>query len=613
MIVGGWGPNALTAVERAARRLGAVVSYDGPLVLAAPAGALVEGSTERHRVWFSGRGDVQDLEEEMRPGISVANAVARDFDRVGSAAQARLHGAYVAVVLDRARRKVLVWRDHLGARTLSFVGRGADTFFAEHVVDLLALLPATPAPDRLAVVQWINSRSVLRGRSLFEGVLHLPSGHSLEISDSGFAVRPFWQPIYREPVRMSRSDSAAAIREAAFAAVLRAVDDLQRPAVKLSGGLDSACVAAGLARADRGRQALAFSCTFPGYPEVDEASLVAQTAETTGLELVSRPYADTPIFPPVLAYIRHWALPPGSPNIAIWQPLMADVRARGVDGLLDGEGGDEQFGLPPYLIADCLRRGHLLRAWRLAGQLPGLGRSPAVRLRLAQLRVYGISGVVPRGTQDLRRRLRDPREGIDPLVADVDVPGLIATDEQWDWKTIGDGPLWWRDKVDSAVNGHERLDASGEMARHALDAGVDQRHPFIHDARLVEAVLAVSPEEQFDAIRDRAVLRDGLVGVIPEAVRTRYAKSYFNEVATSPLAGAEGAALLDQVESPKALVREYVRAVGLEELRTIGTARGWQRHRLAGRLFRVASVDSWLQHMYGPGPVDGLPTPNRAS
>ena len=58
---------------------------------------------------------------------------------------------------------------------------------------------------------------------------------------------------------------------------------------------------------------------------------------------------------PALEHIDRWSLPPVTPNLFVWRPVMARARELGVDVMLDGEGGDELFGFAPYLIADMLR------------------------------------------------------------------------------------------------------------------------------------------------------------------------------------------------------------------------------------------------------------------
>jgi asparagine synthetase B (glutamine-hydrolysing) len=368
--------------------------------------------------------------------------------------------------------------------------------------------------------------------------------------------------------------------------------------VKLSGGLDSACVAAGLAATGRPR-ALALARTFPDYPQTDESELIRQTAAATGLKLIEMPYSDASIVGPMRGYVRRWALPPGSPNLAVWPPLMAEARARGVDGLLDGEGGDEIFGTWPYLMADELRRRRLRAAWHLTGMLPGIGQRPGRRLRLEILWEYGVGGCVPAAAHRLWERLGSVRNGAaGPFVQRRDVRGLLAQQDDWRGRAP-DGPIWWRAAVDSLVSGRERLDASGHLRREALDGGVDPRHPFLHDARLIETMLAFPPEAPFQGIRDRGPLRDGLAGRIPESVCTRYAKSYFNEVSARMLDGRDGSVLLDQLRARDAPIRGYVRSEGLETLAGLSSATGLRRYQLAVRLFRLGGVDIWLRSLAG--------------
>ena len=137
------------------------------------------------------------------------------------------------VAVDRFRGKVLVSHDHLGARSLTYTRRGEQVLFAEHLVDLLELLPATPPPNRLAVVQWLDRRSLPLGRSLFSGIDRLLAGHALEMSERAIDVVRFWRPIFREPEHVARDESAAFLRAAAFTAVNRAAEGLREPAVQL--------------------------------------------------------------------------------------------------------------------------------------------------------------------------------------------------------------------------------------------------------------------------------------------------------------------------------------------------------------------------------------------
>ncbi len=119
----------------------------------------------------------------------------------------------------------------------------------------MELLPSTPGPDRLALARWIERGSVPPGRTLFEGIRRLPPAHRVVLSADAVAIEPYWRPRYEGTAAGSREEVAERLREAAFAAVGRAAEGAHRPAVSLSGGLDSACVAAGLAARKRPRRA----------------------------------------------------------------------------------------------------------------------------------------------------------------------------------------------------------------------------------------------------------------------------------------------------------------------------------------------------------------------
>ncbi len=191
MLIGGYGPDARAVVERATRRTGMEPSHDDLLTLAAPTGSLHCGEAGSWRVWIAGRLDVSDFGEELGPSRrTAADTAAAALHCLGETALARFYGAYVLVAVDRFRGKVLVSHDHLGARSLTYTRRGEQVLFAEHLVDLLELLPATPPPNRLAVVQWLDRRSLPLGRSLFSGIDRLLAGHALEMSERAIDVVP---------------------------------------------------------------------------------------------------------------------------------------------------------------------------------------------------------------------------------------------------------------------------------------------------------------------------------------------------------------------------------------------------------------------------------------
>jgi asparagine synthase (glutamine-hydrolysing) len=591
-----WGERAVELLERDAARAGTTLQRTGALAVVGAEGA-TDGSW---RCWISGRlTNAEELRERLRmpPAAEPAALIARAHVQLGPDACVLLRGTFVVVALNPERETAMLVRDQLGGRPLVQFRVGGGALFAEHERAVVDLLPSTPGPDRLALAQWIERGSVPPGRTLFEGIRRIPPAHRVLLSGRAVAIEPYWRPRYEGVAAGSRQEIAERLRSAAFVAVRRAAEGAHRPAVLLSGGLDSACVAAGLAaRKGSASGALALGAVFPTHPETDERELIEATARHTGLPVELIPFDDRlSILRPALEHIDRWSLPPVSPNLFVWRPVMARARELGVDAMLDGEGGDELFGFAPHLIADMLRGGRVLAAWRLTRRIPGVGADADVRMRLRALRVFGVSRLVGPVVKRRRRR-RTTASPAGSLLQAADASALL---QLADGPPAGglDGPLWWRSLAESLTEKGEALGVPSHLRRESIDERIDRRHPFLFDLELLRTVLTDPPAMQFDPVRDRALLRDALAGQIPEAVRTRHAKSFFTGLLGAGLA-ADGALLADGPARGDAPVRAFVRAEPLEALLRAGPDA--RDNRSAGRLWHVGLADVWLRTLERP-------------
>ena len=594
MLAVAWGERAVELLDRAATRTGATPERAGRLAVVGARSA-TDGSW---RCWISGRlTNAEELCESfgLPPATETPALIARTHARLGADACELLRGTFVVVALDREREVAMIVRDHLGGRPLVYARVGDGALLAEHERAIVDLLPSAPGPDRMALTQWIERGSTPPGRTLFEGIRRIPPAHRAMLSVDGMAIEPYWRPRYEGVAAGSREAIAERLRTAAFAAVQRAAQEARRPAVSLSGGLDSACVAAGLAVQKASvSPALALAGVFPRHPETDERELIEATARHTGLSLELIPFDDrASILAPALEHIDRWSLPPVTPNLSVWKPLMAKARQLGVDVMLDGEGGDELFGFAPYLITDMLRTGRLLAAWRLTRRIPEVGAEADTRMRLRALRVYGVRRLVPPAIK--RRRQAVNLSG--SLLLAADASALLELADEAACAHGLNGPLWWRGLAEDLAQTGETLGVSGQLRRGAIDERIEGRHPFLFDLDLLQTVLANPPQMQFDPVRDRALLRDGLAGHIPEVVRTRYEKSFFTDLLADGLA-TDGPLLAEGPERGDAPVRAFVRAEPLERLLREGPN---PRHsRAARRLWHIGLADVWLRTLGRP-------------
>jgi len=248
-------------------------------------------------------------------------------------------------------------------------------------------------------------------------------------------------------------------------------------------------------------------------------------ADRARLALTSVPIDSPDPLAAAEAYGAAWALPLPAPGIVIEAPLIAAARTAGATVALDGQGGDEVLGPAYFVIADRLRRGRALAAYKLARRYPGIGPAPtraAVRLVLTGVGVRGA--VAPRLHERIRGRRPTGRYApawLRPGPAAL----FVASEDPWRWKRL-DGPRWWAALADTLTRGRERADIADYVRRRARLGGLEGRSPLL-DLGLVEFVLRIPPETNFDPVTSRPLAREALRGTLPEAVLARRDKSDF--------------------------------------------------------------------------------------
>jgi asparagine synthase (glutamine-hydrolysing) len=457
------------------------------------------------------------------PQTAAADVVAAGYARWGPGVLSRLSGPFALVAWDLAGDRGLLAQDQLGGRSLFTVEDGPRTCFATEVALLVRLLPHRPPPDELAMAHHLVDHSVPDGRMLHRGVRRLGGGRHIELSSAGRTRGRHWAPSFESPVRASRAELAAGLRDALAAATARAAPAPGTGAVLLSGGLDSSIVTALAAPRSSGLRA--YAAGFPAEPALDETRWAAMVAEEARVPLSTVPVDARDPLAAAEEFARTWALPLPAPGIVIEAPLIAAARAAGARVALDGQGGDEVLGPAHFVVADRVRHGRLLEALRLARRYPGIGSAPSsASLRLV-LTGVGVRGAVPPGIHDAVRRRRAPTRYVPGWLRAGPAALFRDHEDPWRWKRL-DGPRWWAALADTLTRGRERADIADYVRRRARLGGLEGRSPLL-DLGLVEYVLRLPPETNFDPVVSRPLAREALRGVLPADVLARPDKSDF--------------------------------------------------------------------------------------
>jgi asparagine synthase (glutamine-hydrolysing) len=517
----------------------------------------------------------------LDPAAPPARLVAEGYAVCGEAVVGRLDGEFALLLWDAGARRGLLARDRLGARPVFLAEHRGALLFASEVRNLLALLPSRPPPDRAAMARWLARAGVPEdGATLYAGMRALPGGATLRLAGGRWEAVRAWRPRLRPALDVDAAEAAAEVRRSLGAAVGRALEGAERPAVLLSGGLDSAAVAA--ASRDAGAAPVAYSGVFPARPEVDESDRLRRVRDRLGLAGIEAELGGGSALAGAVEFTRAWELPPVSPNRFVWAPLLRRAADDGVDVVLDGEGGDELLGCAAYLVADRLRAGRPIAAVRTARRLPGMGARPRPRWVGRALLTYGARGLLPPGLHERMRAARRRGGG---------GPGWLAQpvrDSRWAWKRRP-GPRWWAHL--SHVLVADPLGATDQRRREAALHGLDLRHP-LRDPELIDLVLSLPPELAFDPDLDRPLLRRALAGELPDDVLRDTRKPFFDALLRDALSGPDADALRALVAEPPAELAALLRpGAAAALLDPAARPASW-----ALDAWRVATLAIWLRH-----------------
>jgi asparagine synthase (glutamine-hydrolysing) len=546
--------------------------------------AAIAGHVQRARI----------LRSELSCEGAIEEVVATGYARWGSALLDRLRGPFALVAWNAHTQRGVLAQDQLGGRSIFTYLEGSRLLFSTEVVPLLRLLRRRPDPDDLALAYHLVDHSVPDDRTLFQGIHRVGGGRHLELSPSGQVHRRHWAPRYQAPLQGSRADLAEQLHETLSEAIDAALSPASVTAMLLSGGLDSSVVAALASRSIPALEAL--SACFPDDPQLDETAWASQVAHHIGVRLTTVRIERREPLEAAARYLDGWQLPLPVPGIFIDEQLLATARSHGATIAVDGQGGDELFGASHFLISDYLRRLRVPTAWRLA-RGNAWGGSTAPRRQVWRLLTQvGGRGALPPVLHEVARRRR-PAERYAPAWLRPELMRLYhETEDPWRWKQL-DGPRWWAWLADTLTRGRETADIANYLRRRARMGGLEALSPLL-DVALVELMLRVPPEANFDPVLTRPLLREAMRGALPPAVLSRRDKGDFSALQHRTLLAPENLqAIRGLLDGRTAEVGAYVdlrhfQRAYLDRPPAVGEPnwRLWAIH-----VWNVVTAETWLR------------------
>jgi len=507
------------------------------------------------------------------------------YRRWGEACLDHFNGMFAFALWDAERRALLCARDRFGVKPFFYQWDGTTFAFASEPKALVLTQPRRIAARAAAIrdlvaLDWVDHQI----STFFEGLEQLPPGHTLTVSEGGFAVRRWWGLDAARRAAGGPGEWTRRFEELFTDAVrIRLRADVEVGSC-LSGGLDSSAVVTTASRlASRGLHT--FTCAYDEGVAWDERPYVRAAVEASGAtsHVVVPDGGDFWAVFDRLAYQQDE--PTAGPGVWSQWKVMALAHEAGLRVLLDGQGGDETLaGYDRYLP---LRLRDLLGAGDLAG-FAALWGHVAGRLGAAHTFALTVEPWVPRALfSPLRRAFGQGKDRVLSLALRA-LPGHAPPRPPAEFPT--------------AVLRQQAFDLLQRLLpsllryedRNSMAFSIEARLPFL-DYRLVEFALSLPDDQRLSGGTTKAILRRALADRLPRVVLARRDKMGFETPADLWLRGRHGAEARRRLLSPgphhawldpNPLAREldgYLsgrRAIGLQVWRWL-SLESWARQFLA--------------------------------
>lgn len=295
-----------------------------------------------------------ELREELRDygfkTTSDTEVILAAYLRWGIDCLDHLRGMFAFAIWDESGHRLFCARDRFGIKPFYYTIIDNVFYFASETKTLLPFVPSIKT-DIDALKDYLIFQFCLDGKTLFEGISELPSGHRLIIENGKLTKGQYWEIYYNLDFDHTPKYFQERLREL----ITDSVKVHTRADVPigsyLSGGIDSSIVASLASQLKRESEFKAFTGKF-SYGELYDESMYARAlADMRGITLHEIDITAADFTDSIRKVIYHLDYPVAGPG-SFPQYHVSRLAAEHRKVVLGGQGGDEVFGgYVRYLIA----------------------------------------------------------------------------------------------------------------------------------------------------------------------------------------------------------------------------------------------------------------------
>jgi asparagine synthase (glutamine-hydrolysing) len=465
-----------------------------------------------------------------RTDHSDTEVILHAFEEWGIAALERFRGMFAIAIWDDRLSELWLIRDRMGIKPLYYSLHNGRITFASEIKALLADPDQGRSVNERALFHYLSFIAAPAPETLFEGIRKLPNGCLLRVSADGSVEErrwyELWDHVTPRPDESGEQLQARVMAELRTAVQLRKVSDVP-VGVFLSGGVDSSTNVALFSEGD-GEVVKTFSigydAEYPSYQnELHHAEAVAGHFGTEHHEQRLQ-VTDLLGFIPQMVHLQDE--PIADPVCVPLYFLSRLARENGVVVCQAGEGADELFfGYETWRTKWRLQRyatgfmgrlglGAALTILRLVGRDRSKYYEALRRVKAGQPLFWGTTEAF---TDAEKAPLLSPRLR-DTFTGETSWDAVAPIWERFQEKAWNKSWAQWMTYMDLNARIPELL--LMRLDKMTMGASLEGRVPFL-DHRLVEIVLGGPDEHKLPHGALKYLLKNGVRGLIPDAVIDR--------------------------------------------------------------------------------------------
>jgi asparagine synthase (glutamine-hydrolysing) len=520
------------------------------------------------------------------------------YHRFGDRVAEYLNGDFAFGLFDPNRRRLLLARDAIGIRPLYYTRTRSSVAFASEIKALLAHpdVSAIPNDDMLACYL-VSSSPEDTSMTCFKGIASLPPSHCAIVTPEHSSTWRYWDFPVTEQRFDSFQDCAQAFRHHFTRAVRRRLRSAHPAAVSVSGGLDSSsimCLGETLRRSEGIPVPLIIGMSYlsPDGSPSDEKEFLLEIERQHGLAIERVPITRFGLMDGAREAVWHVEAPFLDNQWNTSRTFFTKARALGARVMLTGHWADQVMFPQGYLI-DLF---HQLRWREIAAHLqafehwmsdvtPGVFRK---RFWLDLLRYHVPDKIIP-----FLRRLRATL----PPAWYADAFCRLAFRHLLRRPIPGAGlPTAHARSLYEEVRSPYHVHCMEWNNKVAAMYDMDMAFPFL-DRDLLSFLMSIPGNMQTWQGTPKALLREGLRGILPEAIANRRWKADFTHLVNEGME-RDYSRMMDCLESGTAAsrwgyVKEKVLQSHLQGLQ--GRIQGAATGEVAWALTDLLGLELWLQ------------------